>query len=132
LEQDLKFIDFFGDKGKELRLKKDGLMDYKFSVAIENTNENNYVSEKFYDPILVDTIPIYFGCANIQNLWPQNGYILLDNIIDKNYLIEKLIYINDNAEELYRSMIKNTMEIKHSFLTEVNLYKQIEKYALKF
>ena len=123
----LPFIDFFGGLGNNLTYKKDGLIQYRFSLAIENSNEEGYVSEKFYDPILTDTIPIYFGCSNIQKLWPQNGYILLDNIVDIEYIIDKIIYINNNAEQLYQSMIKDVLSIKKQFLENTNLYTEIIK-----
>lgn len=119
-------IDFYGGAvGRDLRLKKDGLIDYQFSICIENSNENNYISEKFYDAILTDTIPIYFGCKNIKNVWKQNGYILLDSITNTNYLYEKLIFIINNADQLYEELIDGCLEIKDNFLTKTNLYQNI-------
>ena len=121
------FIDFFGGLGNNLQYKKDGLIQYRFSLAIENSNEPGYVSEKFYDPILTDTIPIYFGCSNIKNMWPQNGYILLDTITDIEYVIDKITYINNNAKNLYDSMINDTLYIKKQFLEKRNLYTELGK-----
>lgn len=119
-------IDFYGGAvNKDLRLKKDGLIDYQFSICVENSNENNYISEKFYDAILTDTIPIYFGCKNIKSVWKQNGYILLDSITDTNYLYEKLTFIINNANQLYDELIEGCLEIKDNFLTKTNLYQSI-------
>jgi hypothetical protein len=128
LYDNLPFIDFYGGLGNNLSLKKDGLIQYKFSLAIENSNEKGYISEKFYDPILTDTIPIYFGCSNVKELWSQNGYILLDNITDAKYIIDQITYINNNAEQLYQSMIKDTLSIKKQFLENTNLYTEIIKH----
>ena len=125
-------IDFYGSSvHKHLSLKKDGLVDYKFSVCIENTNENNYISEKFYDAILTDTIPIYFGCKNITTIWPQKGYILLKSITDINYVLEELLYIINNATDIYAENIHGCREIKSLFLTHNNLYQKILEYSSK-
>ena len=125
-------IDFYGSSvNKHISLKKDGLVDYKFSICIENTNENNYISEKFYDAILTDTIPIYFGCKNIKTIWPQKGYVLLKSITDINYVLQELLYIIDNATDIYRENIDGCREIKNKFLTQNNLYQKILEYSYK-
>jgi hypothetical protein len=57
-----------------------GLDDYKFSVCCENTIQKNYISEKFWDVILTDTIPIYLGCSNIDELIPDGCFISINNM----------------------------------------------------
>lgn len=125
-------IDFYGSSvNNHLSLKKDGLVEYKFSICIENTNENNYISEKFYDAILTDTIPIYFGCKNIKTIWPQKGYVLLKSITDINYVLQELLYIIDNGTDIYRENIEGCRIIKNQFLTQNNLYQKILEYSYK-
>jgi len=102
-----------------------GLADYRFSLAVENSREKNYISEKFYDPILTETIPIYFGATNIKEIYPENGYILINDITDKTAVLEILQYINDNADELYLSMLPELRKIKNRFFTEMNLLTKI-------
>jgi hypothetical protein len=128
----LNFIDFYGgweaDRPniKQYALKKfDALTPYKFTLTIENSNENYYVSEKFFDPILTDSIPIYFGCKNIRKLFPENGYILLDNITDHVKIIDQLNYINQNADSIYSEMLPEARKIKNRYFTELNPLKEI-------
>lgn len=128
----LEFIDFYGGwdfntpNNKKYTLSKyESLLPYKFTLTVENSNENYFVSEKFFDPILVNSIPIYFGCKNIKLLFPENGYILLDSITDEHYIIEKLNYINNNAERLYAEMYPELLKIKHRYFTEHNILKKI-------
>jgi hypothetical protein len=128
----LDFIDFFGgwqfDKNNNKQYaqsKFNNLLPYKFTLTVENSNENFYLSEKFFDPILVNSIPIYFGCKNIKSFFPENGYILLDNITDYHYINEKLNYINNNAEQLYNEMYPELLKIKHRYFTERNILKKI-------
>jgi hypothetical protein len=53
----------------DLNSKYVGLQDYKFSIAIENTVEGDYFTEKVTDCLLVNTIPIYYGCKFINNFF---------------------------------------------------------------
>lgn len=135
LTKNIDFIDYYG--GWENKIKKtnlgypkkfDKIKKYKFSLCIENSNEKYYISEKFYDCILTNTIPIYFGCSNIKEIWGENGYILLDNIVDYNYVAEKLRWINDNSEELYNKMLPDLLSIKEKyFSTNLNPIKKIKE-----
>lgn len=100
--------------------KIDGLREYKFSLAIENSNERDYVSEKFHDCILSNTIPIYFGCKNIRDIYPSGGYILLDDIKDHAAVIAQLAHIRDHADEIYRANLQGLLEVKRKFLEENN------------
>jgi len=71
----------------ELEYKYHGLADYEFSICIENSNEYNYITEKFIDCIICNTIPIYSGAPNISNVYLSGGFYQIDlddlNIIDK-------------------------------------------------
>jgi hypothetical protein len=67
--------------------------DTMFHIAIENTKNINYISEKIIDCFMSYTIPIYWGCPNIGEYFNTNGIIFfetkeeLDNIL--NNLTEK-------------------------------------------
>ena len=39
---------------------------YKFAIAMENGVCKDYVTEKFWRPLVVGTIPISFGTTNIK------------------------------------------------------------------
>lgn len=55
--------------------KADGLAPYRFSVVIENVREPNYFSEKLIDAILCDTVPIYWGCPNLDRFMNTRGIV---------------------------------------------------------
>jgi hypothetical protein len=123
------FIDVFGWGNKGLNQKKDGIIDYKFSLCVENSNEKNYISEKFYDCILTNTIPIYFGCKNIKDFWPENGYILIDDINDTNNVINVLRNISENCDEIYDKLLPELLLMKKRYFEEFNLLKKINKLS---
>ena len=47
--------------GKRVKDKIKFLSNYKFSIAMENSEGQGYVSEKILDSFFAGTIPIYYG-----------------------------------------------------------------------
>lgn len=44
---------------------------YYFTIAIENTSLPHYCSEKFINPLVYNCVPIYWGCTNIDTIFPK-------------------------------------------------------------
>lgn len=120
----IDFIDCFGG-GNHSPKREDSLINYKFNLAIENEHQNNWITEKFYDSILTETIPIYFGCKNIKELYPEDGYILINDINNLEEIKELLTHINKNSDEIYNQKIEGLKQIKKKYLKEYNLLKKI-------
>ena len=57
--------------------KLDIIKQYKFTIAFENAISKDYVTEKFFDPLIVGSIPIYLGAPNIEIFSPQE-YAFID------------------------------------------------------
>lgn len=55
--------------------KAEGLAPFRYSVVIENVRERNYFSEKLVDAVLCDTVPIYWGCPNLERFIDPTGII---------------------------------------------------------
>ena len=122
--ENLNFVDVFNG-GNSSPKRHDSLVNYKFNISIENEYQDNWISEKFYDNILTDTIPIYFGCKNIKEIYPEDGYILIENINDVNQINELLYYVEKNADEIYQQKINGLKKIKEKYFKEFNLLKKI-------
>ena len=50
----------------------------QFSLAIENSEQTDYFSEKIIDCLVTKTIPIYWGCPNIEQYFDTTGWIRLE------------------------------------------------------
>jgi hypothetical protein len=60
--------------GREFKL--DTMARYKFTVAFENASDADYVTEKFYDPLIAGSVPLYLGAPNIEEFSPgENCFI---------------------------------------------------------
>ena len=95
---------------------KEKLFDSMFSIAIENTKEENYFSEKIIDCLQSKTIPVYFGCPNIGDYFNTEGMILVENendIINICNSLSPKYYENhkDIIEENYNKSIQYTVPL---------------------
>ena len=105
--------------------KLDALKDYEYTLSLENSPISAEITEKFIDPILCGTIPIYNGHKDIELYYP-NSYEYLeygDNVIDDIYTI-----INSNKTK-YDYDLDGA---KYRFLNDynpINLIKNDIKYG---
>ncbi len=120
----LNDIDFFGF-GSVSGERKDSLTQYYFNISIENSYEKNWITEKFYDNILCETIPVYFGCSNIKEIYPEDGYILIDDIEDLDSIKKIINEIKLNTKEIYEQKIIGLKLIKEKYFRDNNLLKKI-------
>jgi hypothetical protein len=102
--------------------KQEFLMNFKFNMAFENSNQSFYTTEKIFDAIFAACIPIYYGSENLAEpeVLNQNRIIYfreegsLDLIRELNTNNGKLIsfytqrIFNDFAAEYIFDLINQT------------------------
>jgi len=100
LKKEIPTIDFFGKGSHFLPDKLDGLLPYRYSIAIENSSAPYYFTEKINDCFLAYTVPVYYGCSNIEKYFPEKSFIRID-ITNSGKAIERIkeIILHDNWEE---------------------------------
>jgi len=69
---------------------KDNLFYSQFSIVVENCIQKNYFSEKIIDALLTKTIPIYFGCPNIQDYFDTEGMLIFKDLDEFLQVINKI------------------------------------------
>ena len=72
-----KTIDMFKQYVGSVDNKYTILSRYKYALAIENTNENNWFSEKFWDNVMSECLTFYYGCPNLEKFFPAGSFIRL-------------------------------------------------------
>jgi hypothetical protein len=70
--------DLYGKGINEINKKEDALLDYRFSVAIENNVYDTYFTEKILDCFATKTIPIYIGTKKVTNYFNGDGIVFID------------------------------------------------------
>lgn len=101
-----KFFDVYGERHdiEKARIGKEEVFgDSMFGIAIENTSHRGYFTEKILDCFLLKTIPIYWGCSNIENYFNLKGIIKVNNVDD-------MIYAINNLDESYYNSCKESIE----------------------
>lgn len=68
-------VEIMGRGYTPFRRKSDGLAPFRYSVVIENMREPNYFSEKLLDAVFCETVPIYWGCPNIDRFADPSAMI---------------------------------------------------------
>lgn len=116
--------------------KLDGILPYKYTIAIENCVKNNYFSEKFTDAVLGWSIPIYYGCPNINEYFPKDSYYAID-IKNENCLqqIEEIInrpITEENIKALKkaRELILNKYNLWESIHSIINKNDPLKSYSI--
>jgi hypothetical protein len=71
-------VDVYGRGFNEIPDKYDALIDYKYSVAIENNCMPGYFTEKISECFLAYTMPVYYGCPDIHNYYDCKSMINID------------------------------------------------------
>ena len=55
------------------RTKMELMRNYRFTIAFENAIGKDYVTEKFYEPLLSGSVPVYLGAPNINMFSPDSS-----------------------------------------------------------
>lgn len=101
--------------------KIDGLKNYKYNLSLENASISGQISEKFVDPILCNTIPIFNGHRDIDKYY-GNSYEYLDygdGVIDR---IREII----NSDKDYHDY--DIVGAKQKFLKTYNPINIVKNY----
>jgi len=111
-------ITYFGSGcNNRIDRKSQALSSFMFSIVIENSEEDDYFTEKLLDCLLSGVIPIYMGTKNIGNYFDIEGIIRftgpeqLPDILSKldtNFYMSKTNIINKNFE-----LAKNYIHPEH-------------------
>lgn len=55
--------------------KRAMLEPFQFSIAPENASHNNWFADKIVDCFIAKTIPLYWGCPNLDQFFNMDGVI---------------------------------------------------------
>lgn len=91
--------------GERVKNKLDFIKDYKFTIAFENSSVNGYTTEKIVEPMIMNSMPIYWGNRLIDKDFNPKSFVYVRDKADLNRAIERVIEL-DNNDDLYIEMLK--------------------------
>ena len=77
-EQAPDLVDHFGRGVRPVSRKWEALAPYRFSLAIENSVGPHLWTEKVADCFLAWTVPLYDGCTNLEQYFPEDSFLRVD------------------------------------------------------
>jgi hypothetical protein len=91
-----------------------------FHIAVENVYHKNWYTEKIGDAFATKTLPIYWGCSNLEELgYDGRGIIRFNsteelisivNLLTPEVYYEKLPYIEHNYNEVFKNKTLDNLE----------------------
>ena len=72
--------------------------DYKFTIAAENKKRDGYTTEKIFHPLVVGSIPIYWGSETIERDFNPKRFINADNFNSHEDMADEVMRIDQNHE----------------------------------
>ena len=120
-------LDLFGRGFQPIADKWDGLAPYRYSIAYENYNNSHYWTEKVMDCFLAWTMPLYYGCTELEQFFPKESFIRIDP--DSENLEEQVAAILKS--DIREKNMEAIAEARRRVLFDYNLFEflvsEIEK-----
>lgn len=126
----VKDIDLYG-RGtvRPIAYKEEALIDYRYSIVIENSKTDNYFTEKLIDCLLVGTVPIYWGCTNLDAFFDTRGIIQVSSLEE---IAEVVANLNESNYISRMEYIQNNFSIAQDYaITEDWMYENVFKELLR-
>ena len=93
-------IDYFGKAIRYIKDKWEGLAPYRYTIIIQNSSSRDYWTDVVADSFLSGTVPIYYGCPNLETYFPEESFIRI-NIDEPGASLERIerVVREDNWEK---------------------------------
>jgi hypothetical protein len=112
-------LDVFGRGIRPIADKADGILPYRYHVALENSEFPDYWTEKLADSFLGFAHPLYWGCPNLARYFPADSFTML-NIHDPAQAIAAIEQAID--EDRYERSREAVAEARRRVLDTYNLF----------
>jgi hypothetical protein len=119
------FVDLYGGGHNPIPDKLDALLPYKYHIALENAQINDYWTEKLADPLLAFCFPFYHGCPNISSYIPCNAYTLID--IESKSIFDSIEQALKG--DLYSRRLESITASRKLILNDYNLFELMASIA---
>lgn len=95
---------FKNNIGGPVANKNEFISHYKFNIAFENSMRDGYTTEKVLEPMLVNSLPIYWGNKQVGLDFNPNSFINASDYSSLEALVERIVQLDTN-DELYLDIL---------------------------
>nr|HMP32693.1 glycosyltransferase family 10 [Saprospiraceae bacterium] len=107
-------IDLWGRGIQNFEDKWDVVAPYRYSIAIENSVDDNYITEKIFDCTLALTYPIYHGAKNVFDYLKAVEKI---NILDFENALKSIQNLTNDSIH-YAENLENLKQDRQNYLSK--------------
>ena len=108
-------IDFAPRSGDWANSKIALLHDYKFTIAFENRYTSGYTTEKLYQPLMANSIPIYMGNPTVVNDFNPKAFINCNDYNNFDEVIEVVKELDNNNQKYMEMLRQPAMQESYDF-----------------
>lgn len=95
----------FNNIGRKVTDKLSFIRDYKFTLAFENSSSSGYTTEKLVEPMLAQSLPIYWGNPEVARDFNPRSFINISDFPTFEAAIDYILKV-DSDDQLYLSYLK--------------------------
>eukprot|EP01119_Soliformovum_irregulare_P004436 TRINITY_DN1543_c0_g1_i1.p1 TRINITY_DN1543_c0_g1~~TRINITY_DN1543_c0_g1_i1.p1 ORF type:complete len:516 (+),score=136.53 TRINITY_DN1543_c0_g1_i1:1328-2875(+) len=81
------------------------MLKYKFVFSFENSNTDDYITEKMFGPLAAGSVPIYSGAPNGKKFAPNNRSVLFESDFSGAEQMAEFIKYLDKNESAYNQFL---------------------------
>lgn len=122
-------IDIYGKGINFIEDKWDGLAPYRYSLAIENHSGPEYWTEKIADCFLSWTVPIYYGCTNLEEYFPRESFIRIDITRPDE---ARSIIVDALTSDSWKARLPALEEARSLVLDRYQFFPQVKRLAEQY
>jgi hypothetical protein len=94
--------------------KIDFIKDYKFTIAFENSSLSGYTTEKIIEPMIVNSMPIYWGNPDVCLDFNKESFVFVNDYDTLDAAIEEVIRL-DKDDEAYLEKLSKSWHTGESY-----------------
>lgn len=121
----------FNNIERPIENKLDFIADYKFTIAFENDSFPGYTTEKIFEPMLVNSIPIYYGNPKIAEDFNPKSFVNYHEYGSQKAVIERVVEIDSN-KNLYLDILAEPYFIGNKFNKYIDKHNIINQFKKIF
>lgn len=124
LKERIPSMELFGRGIRYIEDKADALDPFRYHVAIENFYGPHHWTEKLADPFLGACMPVYHGCPNAEEYFPEESFLRIDinDVEGAAETIRRAI-----ADRLYEKNLPAILESRRLVLEKYGPVAQISR-----
>ena len=122
-------IDFFGKGFAFIPDKRQAVYDYKYLICLENNFHKNFWTEKISDAFLGRAVPVYAGCPNASEYFPEQSFVSIDYRDPETAVRVIASLLGGDSEADYAARLPYLEEARERLFTHYNAPASLARLA---